>query len=56
MLTKMILNLTITVVEKQKNWGNTSRKEFIEVVKCALEERKINEETAFDLTKRAMMI
>ena len=56
MLTKIVLDLVITVVEKQKHWGNISRKEFLEVVKRALEEKQINEKTAFDLTKRAMAI
>ena len=56
MLTKIILNQTMKIVEKQGHWGNTSKTEFIQGVQLAHEQGVLSEKTTFNLIMRANAI
>lgn len=54
-MTELILEMVIALAEKQ-GWGNNSRREYLEVVRLALQEEEISDKLAFDLTIRAMKV
>lgn len=55
-LIKIMLEIAITKAEEQNGWGQSSRKEFLTLVRDALKNKDINDKTAFDFTMRAMAI
>ena len=54
-MTGLILKMAIALAEKH-GWGNSSRREFLEAVKLALQSKEISDKLAFDLTMRAMKV
>ena len=55
-ITRKLLMISIKLVEKNGNWGNASKEEFLNVIKQASEKKYLNDKEVFDLTKRAMAI
>lgn len=47
--------MAIALAEKH-GWGNSSRREFLEAVKLAHQNKEITDKLAFDLTMRAMKV
>lgn len=54
-MTKLFLKMAIALAEKH-GWGNSSRREFLEAVKLAHQNKEITDKLAFDLTMRAMKV
>ena len=54
-MTGLILKMAIALAEKH-GWGNSSRREYLEAVKLALQSKEISDKLAFDLTMRAMKV